>query len=232
MPRKPRFYLPDVPVHIVQRGHSREPVFFDSQDYATYAYWVSEAGARYGVSIHAFVLMTNHVHLLATPSDISGISLFMQYVGRRYVPYINHKYGKSGSIWEGRYKASMVDEEEYFLTVMRYIELNPVRAGMVDVPGHYRWSSFCHNAGTRKISFVCGHPVYMSLGKSDKARHGAYRELFNGYIDPGLIKQIADAWQTGTPLGNQLFRDKIEARLSLKVGQTRRGRPKKGSDPF
>ena len=232
MPRKPRFYLPDVPVHIVQRGHSREPVFFDSQDYATYAYWVSEAGTRYGVSIHAFVLMTNHVHLLATPSDISGISLFMQYVGRRYVPYINHKYGKSGSIWEGRYKASMVDEAEYFLTVMRYIELNPVRAGMVDVPGHYRWSSFCHNSGTRKISFVCGHPVYMSLGKSDKNRHAAYHELFNGHIDPGLVKQIADAWQTGTPLGNQLFRDKIEARLSKRVGQSRRGRPKKGSDPF
>ena len=229
MPRKPRFYLPDVPVHIVQRGHSREPVFFDSQDYATYVYWMREAGTRYGVSIHAFVLMTNHIHLLATPSDISGVSLFMQYVGRRYVPYINHKYGKSGSIWEGRYKASMVDEEEYFLTVMRYIELNPVRAGMVEVPGHYRWSSFCHNGGTRKISFVRGHPVYMSLGKSDKARYEAYRELFKGYIDPGLIKQIADAWQTGTPLGNQLFLDKIEARLSLKVGQARRGRPKRVS---
>jgi REP-associated tyrosine transposase len=230
MPRKPRFYLPDVPVHIVQRGHSREPVFFDSQDYATYAYWVSEAAPRYGVSVHAFVLMTNHIHLLVTPSEISSISLFMQYMGRHYVPYINHKYGKTGSIWEGRYKASMVDEEGYFLTVMRYIELNPVRAGMVEAPGHYRWSSFCHNAGTREISFVRGHPVYVSLGKSEEHRYEVYRELFNGHIDPSAIKQIADAWQTGTPLGNQLFRDKIEARLSQRVGQARRGRPRKASN--
>ena len=227
MPRKSRFYLPDIPVHIVQRGHSRDPVFFEAQDYATYAHWIKEAAQRYQVVVHAFVLMTNHVHLLVTPKGVSEASLFMQYIGRRYVPYINHKYGKSGSIWEGRYKASLVQAEEYFLTVMRYIELNPVRAGMVAAPGHYRWSSFCHNAGIREISFIRPHPAYLALGGSKAQRFNAYQALFNGHIDAEVMTQISDAWQTGTPLGNDIFRDKVEKQLTRKVGQSRRGRPAK-----
>ena len=225
MPRKPRFYLPGVPVHIVHRGQSRDPVFFESQDYATYAYWVGEAAKRYDVRVHAFVLMTNHIHFLVTPSGAKNISLFMQFIGRRYVPYINHKYGRSGSIWEGRYKSSLVNAEEYFLTVMRYIELNPVRAGMVDVPGHYRWSSFCHNAGVREISFITPHRIYLELAKDIGDRIRAYQTLFAGQIDPELMKRIAEAWQTGTPLGNDMFREKVEQKLSRKVGQARRGRP-------
>ncbi|AMO70176.1 transposase [Zhongshania aliphaticivorans] len=125
MPRKPRYYLPDVPVHIVQRGHSREPIFFEAQDYATYAYWLGEGAQKYDVAIHAFVFMTNHIHLLVTPEDGIQISRLMQFIGRRYVPYLNHKYGRSGSAWEGRYKASLVQDEAYLFTVMRYIELNP-----------------------------------------------------------------------------------------------------------
>ncbi len=225
MPRKPRFYLPEVPVHIVHRGHSRDPVFFESQDYATYAYWVAEAARRYDVLVHAFVFMTNHIHLLITPSGIPRLSLFMQYIGRRYVPYMNHKYGKSGSIWEGRYKSSLVDVEDYFLTVMRYIELNPVRAGMVEAPGHYRWSSFCHNAGLREISFITQHEVYFGLGKTGEERIQAYTSLFDGYIDAEKLKNIGEAWQTGTPLGSDMFREKVECQLSTKVGLARRGRP-------
>jgi putative transposase len=227
MPRKPRFYLPNVPVHIVHRGHSRNPVFFEVQDYATYAYWLSESAKRYDIAIHAFVLMTNHVHLLVTPVDVQGPSNFMQYIGRRYVPYINHKYGRSGSIWEGRHKSSLVDADEYFITVMRYIELNPVRAGMVEVPGHYRWSSFCHNAGVREISFIQFHPLYHQLGASPAERSNAYQALFSSHIEQSVMKKIADAWQTGTPLGNDRFREKVEAQLSRKVGQARRGRPVK-----
>jgi len=167
MPRKRRFYLPDVPVHIVQRGHSRDPVFFEDQDYATYVHWLKEGCKKYRVAIHAFVLMTNHVHLLATPKEGRDISLLMQYIGRYYVPYINYKYGKSGSIWEGRYKVSLVQENDYFLKVMRYIELNPVRANMVELPGHYRWSSFCHNIGTREISFLSFHQIYSELSNCE-----------------------------------------------------------------
>ena len=238
MPRKPRFFLPGVPVHLVQRGHSREPVFFEAQDYATYAHWVKESSRKYDVAVHAFVLMTNHVHLLVTPTKRESVSLFMQFIGRRYVPYLNHKYGKSGSIWEGRFKASLVQTETYFLKVMRYIELNPVRANMVELPGHYRWSSFCHNIGQRQISFITPHDVYESLGRDVGARCEAYAKLFDADIDAKDLKRIREAWQTGTPLGNDLFREKIERRLQCKVGHARRGRPtkrrivEKGFDPL
>lgn len=226
MPRKPRFYLPGVPVHIVQRGHCRDPVFFDRQDYATYLYRVKESAKKYNVSVHAFVLMTNHVHFLITPSVASSPSNFMQYIGRRYVPYINNKYGRSGSLWEGRYKASLVQEEGYFLKVMKYIELNPVRACMVDVPNLYRWSSFCHNGGTKAIEFITFHDVYMALGSSKSKRVEAYIELFKYDLCAEDMCRIRDTWQTGTPLGNEYFRTTIESQLACKVGQSRRGRPR------
>lgn len=227
MPRKPRFFLPDVPVHIVHRGHSRDPVFFEDQDYATYAHWVRESALRYGLSVHAFVLMTNHVHLLVTPSSESSVSPFMQYVGRRYVPYVNHKYGKSGSIWEGRFKASLVQAEDYLLTTMRYIELNPVRAGMVELPGHYRWSSFVHNSGIQRIGFLKPHSLYLALGENPAERVVAYKELFRYHLDNETMVRITEAWLTGTPLGSAYFLEKVESVLEKRVGQTRRGRPRK-----
>ena len=146
MPRKPRFFLPDVPVHVVQRGNNRQAVFFDDSDYRAYLSWIREGCERYGCEIHAYVLMTNHVHLLATPQATNSISRMLQYVGRRYVPYINHTYGRTGTLWEGRFKASLIHAEGYLLTCYRYIELNPVRAQMVEAPELYRWSSFRANA--------------------------------------------------------------------------------------
>jgi putative transposase len=226
MPRKPRFYLPGVPVHIVQRGHCREPVFFDHQDYVTYLHWVKESASKYRLSVHAFVLMTNHVHFLLTPSEASGPSLFMQYIGRRYVPYINHKYGRSGSLWEGRYKASLVQEEGYFLKVMKYIELNPVRACMVNAANLYRWSSFCQNGGTKSIEFLTFHDVYLRLGLSKSERTNAYLELFQYDLCAQDMRLIRDTWQTGTPLGNDYFLEKVESQLACKVGQSHRGRPR------
>jgi len=132
MPRKPRFYLPDVPVHIVQRGHCRKPVFFDRQAYISYLHYVKESARKYSVSVHAFVLMTNHVYFLITPSNPNAPSLFMQYIGRWYVPYINRKYGRSGSLWEGRYKASLVHEDGYFLNRRRRprTQITKVRKGL------------------------------------------------------------------------------------------------------
>lgn len=145
MPRKSRFVIPGVPLHVVQRGNSREPVFFADADYHAYRRWLKDAADRYRCKIHAYVLMTNHVHILVTPSDTLGVTRMMQYVGRYYVPYINYTYGTSGSIWEGRYKASLIHAEDYLLTCMRYIELNRVRADMVKNPAVYRWSSFRAN---------------------------------------------------------------------------------------
>lgn len=227
MPRKPRFYLPGLPVHAVQRGHSREPVFYEDADYQAYLGWLREGAERYGNAIHAYVLMTNHIHILATPKDREGISRMMQYVGRRYVPYINYNYGTSGTIWEGRYKASLVQEDSYLLTCMRYIELNPVRADMVTHPREYRWSSYRANAEGREEALISAHPLYLSLGRTVVERRERYRALFKAHIDEEGLAEIRSAWQTGTPLGNAYFKSKVEAKLKTKVGQARRGRPSK-----
>ncbi len=235
MPRKPRFYLPDVPAHIVQRGHSREPVFFENDDFSAYIAWLGEAAERYGCAIHAYVLMTNHIHLLATPENKNSISLMMQYTGRHYVPYINHTYGSSGSIWEGRYKSSMIHDEEYLLTCMRYIELNPVRADMVKTPGAYRWSSYRANGRGEPDKLVQPHPLYLSLGRTRQQRQTAYQALFKSHIEQETLNTIRSAWITGTPLGNDYFQQKIAAKLKCRIGQARRGRPGrslKGSDPL
>ena len=227
MPRKLRFFLPDIPTHIVQRGHSREPVFFENDDYSAYLNWLGDAADRYNCAIHAYVLMTNHVHILATPKERQGISQMMQYIGRKYVSYINYTYGTSGSIWEGRYKASLIHDEEYLLTCMRYIELNPVRANMVNNPSQYRWSSYRANTQGKENKLITPHPIYLALGKTTSGRLEAYRALFKAHIDESALKDIRAAWQTGTPLGNDYFREKIERKLKSKVGHARRGRPSK-----
>jgi putative transposase len=227
VPRKPRFFLPDIPVHIVQRGHSREPVFFEDGDYRAYLDWLAEAAERYACAVHAYVLMTNHIHILVTPEKSDSVSRMMQYVGRRYVPYINYTYGTSGSIWEGRFKASLIQDEQYLLTCMRYIELNPVRANMTAGPGQYRWSSYRGNALGKTDKLITPHALYTALGRTRANRQVAYRDLFKVHVDETELKSIRAAWQTGTPLGNDYFREKIERKLGSKTGQARRGRPSK-----
>ena len=227
MPRKPRFVIPGVPMHIVQRGHSRDPVFFEDADYQAYLAWLKDGASKYNCAVHAYVLMTNHVHILATPSDTQGVTRMMQYVGRHYVPYINFTYGTSGSLWEGRYKASLVQEDQYLFECMRYIELNPVRANMVKSPAYYRWSSFRCNGQGKDDELVSRHALYSALGKTTSARLTAYKALFKTHVDKGALDQIRSAWQTGTPLGNDYFREKVDSKLGCKVGQARRGRPTK-----
>jgi len=225
MPRKPRFIIPHIPVHIVQRGHSRNPVFFEDGDYSAYLQWLKTGADRYRVAIHAYVLMTNHIHILATPSDTEGVMRMMQHLGRHYVPYINFTYGTSGSIWEGRYKASLVQNENYLLTCMRYIELNPVRANMVRSPAHYPWSSYRTNALNKENSLITSHADYVALGTSSDERCRVYKDLFKGHVDAEDLQDIRTSLQTGTPLGNSVFKAKIEAKLGLKVGHATRGRP-------
>ncbi|WP_208738801.1 transposase [Phytopseudomonas daroniae] len=142
MPRKQRMYLPGVPAHVVQRGNNRSACFFHDEDYQFYLTVLGDALKRYRVQLHAYVLMTNHVHLLMTPESETGISRVMQHLGRMYVLYVNRIYRRSGTLWEGRHKASLINADEYLLTCYRYIEMNPVRAGMVEAPEEYRWSSY------------------------------------------------------------------------------------------
>lgn len=229
MPRKRRFFLPDVPVHVVQRGNNRQAIFFDDNDYRVYLDWLGEAAAAHGCAIHAYVLMTNHLHLLMTPADGQAISATLQAIGRRFVPYINHCYGRTGTLWEGRFRASSVQDEGYMLVCYRYIELNPVRAGMVDLPAAYPWSSYRANALGDHSPLVSPHRAYLALGADGSERQAAYRDLFTGHIDPDMLSDVRACLQTGTPLGNDRFRLQIEQALGVKVGYSTRGRPKSPS---
>ena len=227
MPRKPRLKLAGMPVHVVQRGNNRQAVFYDEQDHRAYLRWLKEGAERYGCAIHAYVLMTNHVHLLLTPEREGAIGRLLQYLGRYYVLYINHRYGRSGTLWEGRYKASLIQEEDYLLACYRYIELNPVRAGMADGPGAYPWSSYHRNALGQPDPVIVSHRRYRGLGQSELQRQEVYRGLFTVHVNGGQLTQIRETWQTGTPLGNDRFKEQVEAMVGRKIGHARRGRPKK-----
>jgi putative transposase len=227
MPRKPRFYVPGVPAHIIQRGNCRQAVFFCDDDYKAYLGWLEEGALRHGCMIHAYVLMTNHVHIIMTPATRESISRTMQYVGRHYVTYVNHCYLKSGTLWEGRHKGCVIASDNYLLSCMRYIELNPVRANMVESPGEYPWSSYLCNAYSKENDIIAPHELYLALGRQQDERVHAYRELFRNAMDTELLHDIRATVQTGTPLGNDHFRQQIEQALQCKVGQARRGRPRR-----
>ena len=237
MPRQPRYNLPGFPQHVIQRGNNRQAVFFDDGDYQRYLSDLNDIAIETGCQIHAFVLMTNHVHLLITPVVSNGISKLMQGLGRRYVGYINHAYQRTGTLWEGRYKASLVAEDNYFLACMRYIELNPVRAGMVEHPGAYRWSSYRYNAyGKRCGLTVTEHNQYRALaGNAVECQH-CYRELFRDVIDSDLMHNIRQSLNSCLVLGNERFKDEIEAQLLRKVRPGKSGRPPRkyqsGLPPF
>lgn len=226
MPRKPRYNLPGIPQHIIQRGNNREPCFLAVDDYHRYLADVLEAATKYHCRIHAYVLMTNHVHLLATPMIENGLSLMMQALGRRYVRYINKTYKRTGTLWEGRYKSSLIDSDQYLLTCMRYIELNPVRACMVDHPGEYKWSSYHANAQQSEDKLVHNHPIYTQLGERNEERRARYRELFRNYIDNDTVHQIREALNQELVLGRSYFKDKIEEMTNRQARPGKPGRPR------
>ena len=214
-------------MHVVQRGNNRQAVFFEENDYRVYLDWLGAAASEHGSAIHAYVLMTNHIHLLMTPSSKEAISATLQALGRRFVPYINHCYGRTGTLWEGRFKASAVQEEGYLMACYRYIELNPVRAGMVERPEGYPWSSYRANAQGADDPLVTPHPLHLAYGADALERQAAYRRLFETHLDPDLVRNLRACLQTGTPLGNDRFRAQIEQALGVRVGHSSRGRPKK-----
>ncbi len=225
MPRKPRMYLAGVPCHVVQRGNNRDSCFFTDDDYAFYLEVLADACRRYQVHVHAYVLMTNHVHLLLTPQTVDGVSRVMQSVGRRYVQYVNRTYRRCGTLWESRHKASPVEAEQYLLTCYRYIEMNPVAAGMVAHPGEFRWSSYGANAWGKHCDLVSPHALYLALGEDALSRRLRYRELFAGRLPKELVHQIRTASEFSMPLGNDRFRQQIERALGRSIGQAKRGRP-------
>ena len=225
MPRRSRLKIASVPQHVIQRGNNRQATFFAEEDYCCYLNWLADAARKYDCRIYAYVLMTNHVHLLAESARPYGLSLMMQYVGRYFVRYINRVYRRSGTLWEGRFKASLVDTEMYFLRCCRYIECNPVRANMVQAPGEYRWSSYRNHAFGALDKTVAVHEQYERLGNSEEERQIAYRELFRTELEARELAEIRDTANRGWPLGGDRFKDEIERALQCAARPPKRGRP-------
>lgn len=225
MPRRARHYVPGLPYHVVQRGNNREACFIEPDDYRLYLELWQEVSPRYGVGVHAYCLMTNHIHILCTPAKASSISDTMKVVGSRYAQSVNRKYQRAGTLWEGRHRASLVQSEKYFLTCSRYIELNPVRAGLVKRPGEYRWSSYSANAWG-DASWLTPHREYLVLGRDVGARTRAYREIFRQQLSEENLHLIRRAAHYCQPVGDDRFRAEIKEKYGVILGQMRRGRPR------
>ena len=231
MARLPRIYLSGCAQHVIQRGNNREVCFYAEADYKAYLSFLKGASAKYHVSIHAFVLMTNHVHLLVTPIDKQGVSRLMQALGRQCVRYFNCTYGRTGTLWEGRYKSTVVDSENYLLSVYRYIELNPIRANMVSHASEYPWSSYRHNAVGAGIQLITEHEEYLRLGVTEEGRQSAYRALFKGSMPEKLLTEIRDATNKAWVLGDNRFKAQIEEKTGRRASAIGRGGDRK-SEPY
>lgn len=227
MVRLPRIVVAKQPLHIIQRGNNRQVVFFGDDDYRRYLADLEMAARGHGCAVHAYVLMTNHVHLLVTPEDTEGPSQMMQALGRRYVRYVNKVYRRTGTLWEGRFKSGLIDSDAYLLSCSRYIELNPMRAGMVQHPREYRWSSYRHNAGGARDTVLSEHPLYRSLGTSPQERQAAYRGLFAGTLDDIVLKAIRSGTEKGEVIGNDRFKAQIEQALRRQVTRLPHGGDRK-----
>ncbi len=227
MPRRPRLALPGYPLHLIQRGNNRQACFFADEDYLRYLEWLAEYADKTGCRVHAHALMTNHVHLLLTADQGDAPGALMKALGQRYVQYVNRVYRRSGTLWEGRFRSCLTQEETYLLSCQRYIELNPVRAGMVAHPADYRWSSYRANAQGEENSLLRPHAIYESLGPDSTSRQAAYRELFRFELEPGLVDEIRRATHGNFALGHADFAAQIADTLGRRVTPGASGRPRK-----
>jgi REP-associated tyrosine transposase len=227
MARLGRYFLPDQPLHVIQRGNNREAIFFDADDYARYRDWLAAAAAEYDCAIHGYVLMTNHVHLLVTPRAADSLPRTMQSLGRRYVRHINATYRRTGTLWEGRYRAAPIDSEAYFLACCRYIELNPVRARMVRHARDYRWSSYRAHAEGAADALLTSHELYDRLGRTAAARQAEYKTLFRLALGDDFVDSLRAATNGGWALGDARFKRQIVKALGRRVAPLPRGRPAK-----
>ena len=228
MARLPRLYVPGCPQHIIQRGNAQRAVFLDDADRTAYLGWLAEAVRDYRLELLAYVLMENHVHLLAIPPAQGVLGRAMQSLGRRYVRYFNDRHDRAGTLWEGRYRATIVDSERYLIECMRYIDLNPVRAGVVTDPAAWRWSSYQHHAGATSDPMLADHPLLWTLGNTPFARQAAYRALCAEGMQATEAQKISDATNKGWALGEGDFLNKIAGSASRRVQPlVKRGRPKR-----
>jgi len=223
MARLPRFVIPGQAQHVIQRGNNRDVIFVADEDYQYYLKKLGDACKKYECELHAYVLMTNHVHLLITPNTAHGISKVMQTIGRYYVQYFNYQYQRTGTLWEGRYKATLIDSEDYLLRCSRYIELNPVRAGMVKVPADYPWSSYHFNALGRENKLITPHAIYNALGVSNEKRRLNYHALFKEHIPENEVEDIREATNKAWVLGGDRFKAEIDRLMDRQIQPKSRG---------
>ena len=210
MPGRARFCPAGYPIHVIQRGNNRQAIFTSDADIAAYAHWLAEGADRFSVAVHGWAFMTNHVHLLATPSEHTGLSQLMQFLGRLYVRYFNYAYNRSGTLFEGRFKSCIVQENRYLLTCLRYIELNPVRAGMVKDPSDYRWSSYRSHACGVRPGLWSPHYLYLDLAQTEEQRQRTWRSLTNEIPDIEVLAKVRHCANTGLVLGTESFREQVQ----------------------
>jgi putative transposase len=229
MPRMKRLDLPGVAQHVVQRGHARQPCFFREADYASYLQDLREAALKYDCQVHAYVLMVNHVHLLVTSQEEGALGRMMQTIGRCYVRRVNKALSRTGTLWEGRYKSSLIDSECYVIACYRHIELNPVRAGLVDAPDLYRWSSFAANGYGARDLLVTPHDAYSELAADEASRCARYRSFVAEPAAEEEVIAIRLYLQRQRALGSARFQAEVERKLQRRAGLGRPGRPRRAS---
>ena len=225
MARLPRLTLPDYPHHVIQRGNNRQAIFNGSDDYLYFLELLHENARKFEVAIHAYVLMANHFHLLATPQTDTGLPQLMQSVGRSYVRYFNDLQGRTGTLWEGRYRSTLIQTDQYLLTCMAYIDLNPVRAGMVSDPKDYPWSSHGHYVGLRSDKFITPHPLFWSLANTPFGREAAYAEMVHAGITPESQAALIKATLSGWVLGEEAFVADLQKQTTRRIQKSKAGRP-------
>ncbi len=229
MPRRSRLVLPDTPMHIIQRGNNSQDCFFDDEDYASYLRWLREIAQRTQCVIHAYALLSNHVHLLLTPVHAAGVSDLMRLLGQRYVQYINRAHCRTGTLWEGRYRSCVTNEDRYVLGCYQYIELTPVREKLVEKPEDYRWSSYHVNALNQPGDLLQPHKAYRAFGETRAACASAYHALFGQPLDVHLAEEIRIATQGNYALGSPQFAAQVEKKLKIRATRGRAGRPQNQS---
>lgn len=225
MARLPRLTLPGYPHHVIQRGNNRQPIFAGAADCQMLLDLLDENAKKFAVAIHAYVLMGNHFHLLATPQTADGLPQMMQAVGRRYVRYFNDNQQRTGTLWEGRYKSTLIQTDRYLLACMAYIDLNPVRAGLVTRPQDYVWSSHGHYIGQRVDKLITPHALVWALGNTPFAREAAYAELVQNGINSVQQAALTDSTLRGWALGDPDFVEKLQKTTSRRVTKALAGRP-------
>jgi putative transposase len=225
MARLARLTLPGHPHHVIQRGNNRQPIFASPADYQMMLELLDENARKFGVAIHAYVLMGNHFHLLATPQTAQSLPQMMQAVGRRYVRYFNDTQKRTGTLWEGRYKSTVIQTERYLLACMAYIDLNPVRAGIVVQARDYPWSSHVHYIGLRTDKLITPHPQVWELGNTPFAREAAYADMVQAGISDVQHTALTDSALRGWALGEPEFVKKLQQMTERRVSKSLAGRP-------